>query len=417
VSRETDVPRPGRSWSFYILLLGLVFSPYYIIAHDLLGRPTLFGKALFLVGLTMAIVGIFAYHGRYFFNRLGGSVLLFVWLVAGLVLSLRSVMYGGGIDFFAYRFAFLGIVYGCITMPFIRSMECARILRRVLVWSCVVQAVLGIVHSLYFPYIVTGILVDDGGQAIQILDPGAGAYRENGTLISSNMYGAFLVLGLTLVFAKTPRLTRSALLRVGPLAALLWWGIVLSGSRYAIGAAAVVTGYFLLKSVPNYALTVVLPVAVALFAFSPVVARVQERFAVEGSGGRVAMAATSLDLVTKRMSSLILGVSPAEAVAARTASGQILSDNSYASMMFDYGLPFTLLLLFYLGIVWSSIVRLRGWVLVTAFFIAGQFAVTNALYWDPFILFAGATVLVLDATRGGPARPRSRTLRPVKVVE
>lgn len=417
MTRGLDYRRPARSWSFYLLLFGLAFSPYYIIAHELLGRPTLFGKALFLVTLTTIMIGLFVYHAGYMLHRLGGWMLMLVWISAVIVLSLRSLVYGGAIDLFGYRFAFLVFVYGCVALPFVRDADCVRILRRVLLWSCIVQAVLGIVHSTYFPYIVTGIALDDSGQAIYILDPGQGGYRENGTLITANMYGAFLVFGLILLLANTPRLTRQSLIRVGPLAGLLWWGVILSGSRYALGGAALVTGYFLIKATPSYISSLVLPIAVALFAGSSAIARVQQRFASEGSGGRAAIASAAINLATRRPSRLLLGVPSAEEAAARTSENQILSDNSYAFMVLDYGLPFTALLLFYLGLVWSSIVQLRGWVLVAALFIAGQFAITNALYWDPFLMFAGATVLVVDAMRRDSSRPRRREPLPIGVSE
>jgi hypothetical protein len=395
------IEEPGR-WSLYLLVFCLAFSPYYIIAHELLGQPTLFGKALFLVMLTAAIIGIFVVHAGYIIPRLGGWLLFTVWLCATVVLSLRSEFYGIGLDFFAYRFAFLVFIYGCVALPFVCSPTRIVVVRRVLLWSCVVQAIIGIIHSRYFPYIVTGIPLDDSGQAIYVLDPSLGGYRENGTLITANMYGAFLVLGLILLLANVQRATRRALLRQGPIAALLWWGIALSGSRYALLAAALVTAYFLYRTVPRYVFVIILPAAALIFASSPAFVRMERRFAAEGSGGRVAIAAATLDLGTRRVSSLLLGAPPEEEYAARTGTGQILSDNSFASMMLDYGLPFTLVLLFCLGIVWSALVRLSGWVLVAAVFIIGQFAVTNALYWDPFLLFAGATLLVVNGMRGQP---------------
>lgn len=403
-------PRP---WSFYILLVALAFSPYYMIAHQLLGQPTLLGKALLLAVLTTTIVGLFVWHSRYIVARLGGATLLLVWVIAAITMSVRALVYGGEPNFISYRFAFLVFIYGFVALPFVGRPEHTSALRRVLLWSCIVQAVLGIIHSTYFPYIVTGVPLDDSGQAIYVLNPGQGGYRENGTLITSNMYAAFLVLGLILLFAGTRRLTRRSLLRVGFPAALLWWGVALSGSRYGLAGSALVTAYFLMRSTPRYALPVVFAIAVAGFAYSPAFARMQERFATVGSGGRIAIATASVDLVSRSTSNLLLGVPPAEAAAARTANGQILSDNSYASMAFDYGFPLMLLLLFSIGFAWSSVVKLRGWVMITALFIAGQFAVTNAVYWDPFILFAGATLLVIDATWRSGQRPRGRAQLPV----
>lgn len=384
--------------SFYTFVTAVAFSPYYIVAHELLGRPTLFGKALFLVGLTAAVSALFAFHARVILRRLSGELLLGVWLAAIAVLLVRSIVYNVPIDLFVYRFAFLGFVYVFVALPFAQSPQFAPALRRVLLWSCIVQAVLGIIHNRYFPYIVTGVPLDGTGQAIYLVKPGMGGYRENGTLISANMYGAFLVLGLVLLFVPVRKLTVSSALRVGPVAVLLWWGVVLSGSRFALGGAAITTCYLFLRSAPGYALPIVLPIAATMFLTSSAMTRVEQRFAAEGSGGRVAIATVSAELATRRLSSLLVGVPAAEQASARTASGQILSDNSYASLMLNYGLPFTLLLLFYVGIAWSSVVRIQGWVVVVLVFIAAQFAVTNALYWDPFVLFAGATVLVVDFT-------------------
>lgn len=397
--------RFGGRGSFVILLIALAFSPYYIIAHELLGRPTIAGKALFLAGLTGSMVGIFLYHSRYIIPRLGGVLLVGLWLAAAVLIWIKGYVYGIDLDVFAYRFAFVAVIYGCVALPFVGSVRNVRILRRVLLWSCTVQAVLGIIHSLYFPFIVTGIQLDDSGQAIYVLDPGMGGYRENGTLISSNMYGAFLVFGLMLLFANAPKVNARAFFRIAPVGALLWWGILLSGSRFALAGAVLATGYFLIKSTAPVFAVLAVPAALALFLTSPAMARVQERFAVEGSGGRGAIVTASAELATRRFSSLLLGSTTEEEAAVTTSAGRNISDNSYASLALDYGVPFMLALLFYLGLVWSSIVRLTGWTLLTALFVAGQFAVTNALYWDPFIIYAGTTLLVLDAQRRNAKHP------------
>lgn len=389
-------PRAGRG-SFFLLLTALAFSPYYIIAHELLGRPTIAGKALFLAALTAVMVGIFFYNARFLVPRLGGPMLFGLWLTAIIVIAMKAYVYNVHLDIFAFRFAFVAIIYGCIALPFVSSPARTRVLRRVLLWSCVLEAVIGIVHSLYFPYIVTGIQLDDSGQAIYVLDSGLGGYRENGTLISANMYGGFLVFGLILLFANTKRLDRHSFVRIAPLAAVLWWGIALSGSRYALAGAVLATGYFLVKATAPIVTMIAVPLATVALVLSPAMGQLQQRFENEGTGGRGAIITASIDLATRRFSSLLLGSTTEEEATVVTSAGRNISDNSYASLALDYGVPFALLLVFYLGLTWASLIRARRWALLTALFIAGQFAVTNALYWDPFLIFAGATLLVVDA--------------------
>jgi len=387
----------GNEGSLWLFVAALAFSPYYIVANDLLGRPTIAGKAVLLVAVSGSMVIVSAIHWRYLLRRLGGVLLIGVWLAAAIVLYVKQLVYGIALDLLAYRFAFVGVVYGCAALPFVRSPASVRLLRRVLLWSCVVQAVLGIIHSKYFPYIVTGIPLTDSGQAIYVLPPGSSAFRENGTLISANLYGAVLVLGLFILFAGAGRLRGRTLLRVLAPAALLWWAIALSGSRLALAGGLLATGYALTRSAPAGVAAIAVPAAFAALLLSSVPARVEERFAIEGSGGRGAMLVRSFELATQRFSSAVVGPTPTEAASATTATGQILSDNSYVSLVFDYGWPFALLLIWYFGLIWSSIVTMRGWVLVTSCFVAVQFAITNAIYWDPFLMFAGATLLVVDA--------------------
>lgn len=394
--------------SLLILLFALAFSPYYIIAHELLGQPTIAGKALFLAMLTAAMVGLFVYNARFLLPRLGGVLLLGVWLGAIVVIAIKAYVYGMDLDIFAYRFAFVSVIYGCVALPFVRSARNVTILRRVLLWSCTLQAVLGIIHSLFFPYIVTGIQLDYSGQAIYVLDPGMGGYRENGTMISANMFGGFLVFGLILLFANTPRLTRRSAIRIAPVATALWWAILLSGSRFALAGALLATGYFLVRATAPAIALLAVPVSIAAFVFSPAMAHVEQRFQAEGSGGRGAIVTASVELATRRLSSVLLGSTTEEEATVVTAAGKNISDNSYVSLVLDYGLPYALVLLFYLGLTWSALVRVRGWVLLAVAFVLGQFAVTNALYWDPFLIFAGATLLVVDAVQrdesaGSPA--------------
>jgi hypothetical protein len=358
-----SMERAAGRLSFALFLGVLAFTPYYIIAHFLLGQPTLLGKSIFLALVSVTVIGLFVWHAGFTIRRIGGSSLLVVWVAAALVVFLRFLIYGN-LDAFSFRFAFLVFVYGFVALPFTQSPWQAMWLRRVLLWSCILQAVLGIIHSIYFPYVVTGIEQVGEGQGITVLDPGQGGFRESGTLISANTFGAFLVLGLILLFAGSGRLRAHSMPRVGVLAGILWWGLILSGSRYAIAGGAMVSAYFLIRSVPRVLSPLILAAAAALFFSSDAVARIQSRFAVEGSGGRVAKTALAVQLATEGYASLLIGVRTDREQEARTSGDLMVSDNSYASMVLDYGLPFTLLLLCCIALMWSVILRADGWVFV-----------------------------------------------------
>jgi len=312
------------------------------------------------------------------------------------------------VDFTGERFPILVFVYGCMTLPFMSIPARARRVRQLLIGGCIVQAAVGVIHSLFFPFIMTGVLLEDSTNSFKVLDPGSGALRESGTLISANTFSGFLVLGLLLIAAQATRPQVRFTLRTIPVVALLWWGIALSGSRYAIGVAAMITGYWIAKSAPRWAAPLLLPIAIAIFLATPTAANMRERFAHEATGGRGDVLATGTNLVLQSTTNLLAGATLEDQLAAHTDEGQIISDNSYLEMILTYGLPVALLLILVIGWVWSDLVAMDGWVLATALVIAGQFAVTNALYWDPYILCAGATMLAVDAIPGVHSRERRR---------
>jgi hypothetical protein len=378
-----------------MLLFAIAFAPFYIIAHIFLGQPRLLGKSLFLALWTISVVGAFASHMRGNFRRLGGLTIFALWFAVAMIVFLRFLR-DGAMDLTSVRFPVLVFVYGSAALPFVKSSLRATIIRRLIFWGCVLQALIGVVHSLFFPNLVTGIQIDDSGELFYVLDPGQGGFRESGTLISANTFGIFLVFGLILLFAGVPRATLRSSLRIVPVAALLWWGIALSGSRYSIGAGALVTAYYVWRCAPRWAIPVLLPFAAILFFQSPAVGGMRARFASEGSGGRTAILTAGSDLALARTSNLLLGATLEDQFNTHTNTGQIISDNSYLQMVLTYGLPVTLLLVFMVYSVWTRWVTMKGWVAVTALTIVGQFAVTNALYWDPFLLYAGALLLVVD---------------------
>ena len=404
----------ARSVPFALLIGALTFIPYFIWAHYLLGNPTIFGKAVFLTAITVVLVTTFVLNIRRVVSALGGTWLLTLWAFFATVLVLRSLLYNEGIaQAVSARFGFLFFVYVCATLPFVDDARRRAVLRRVIVWNAVVQASFGIVHRLYFPYVVTGIAIDDSGQGIYFLDPGLGGYRENGTVLSANTYGAYLVLGLIFIFARIRTLDLRAIIRLGPIIGLLYWGIALSGSRYALGSALLLTIVFLLRSLPAFVSPGALVLALVVALSSDTFSRVQQRNADEGSGSRGAKTALALDVVAGNISSVLLGPPNAEIEAARTPDGEPFSDNSYASILLACGVPLAAFFFCFTAIVWSSLVRMRGWVAVTAVFVLGQMAVTNAIFWDGWIVYAGATLLVLhgDAIAGAAPRRLCRAQR------
>jgi hypothetical protein len=161
---------------------------------------------------------------------------------------------------------------------------------------------------------------------------------------------------------------------------------------------------FLFTSIPIYAVPPVLMAAFAALVMSQAFGYMRERFAAEESSGRGPKTVLAFDLASRGAVGVAIGLPTAELQAGSFGDSLTISDDSFAEMVLVLGLQLTLFLPCYVAIVWSSVLRFSGWVSVTVMFLIGRFAITNAMYWDPFLIYAGATLLVVSVPRRVDAR-------------
>jgi hypothetical protein len=386
---------------FLVLVATLAFAPYFIWAHILLGAPSLFGKSLLLSVITTVVYAAFLLNSPYILARIGGPFLL-VCVTLAVVLGLRTILYNETLaDAIEGREGIFYFVYISLFLPFLKTARHRRLLTRIIVWGCLVQAIIGIVHNYYFPYIVTGVALDNSGALMYVLAPGQGGFRENGTVVSSNTYGSLLVLGMILMGAHAKRRSLRSTAVVTAYFGLCLWGIVLSGSRYALISGLAVIGYYVLKATPQGWSLVLLTAFTALVFSTTLLNQTRARFEEEGGGGRGGKTQLALELATSNVPNFLFGVPKVASAEARTADGLNFSDDSYGKLLIDYGVIGAGIVIGCACLLWWMLVRVRGWVTVCLLFLAGQFAVTNAVIWDWWLLYAGATVFLLNAQGGG----------------
>lgn len=120
----------------------------------------------------------------------------------------------------------------------------------------------------------------------------------------------------------------------------------------------------------------------------------------ENSGGRGEKLLLAMKLLGQSWETFLFGVSNSQQILARSNGGYVFSDNSYAYIALNLGLPASILLVkkFYDSIVElmdSAISRL----FLLYFFVC--LGVTNAVLWDPFLFSAILTMALNHARKLG----------------
>ena len=126
----------------------------------------------------------------------------------------------------------------------------AELMTSIIIINVIVQAVFGIIHTYYFPHIVTGIALDDSGVGLYVVEQGEGGYRENGMLIGANVFGNFLTAGVFLMLYTLKKKSIQGKLFLLVSIFLTIWAIYLSGSRYALSMALFICLFYFFKSIP-----------------------------------------------------------------------------------------------------------------------------------------------------------------------
>jgi hypothetical protein len=326
----------------------------------------------------------------------GGFVALAViWL---LVLGSRLAIFGDLVDVLRERYLLLFFVYSAVLRYVAVDPRSRTQLANVLIGALCAQAIFGILHTHLFPFLqVEPDSTGDLGITVA-QDEGSG---ETGTLLVRSGFGDVVVCGqfVLLTERRIPFTLRAVMM------AVMFYAVSLSGARYGqIWSALLTAGLFINRKMDRaapvvLAAMVLAGIAMMLTGWTPFELQSELRFD-EDSGGR----GEKLGLVTDVLSnywplSAFIGVPSSAALSAVTATGVVISDDSYGEIAMDFGLSGLLL---FLTCLFAWLVRWPLSILSTLMliFLLGNFAITNSILWDPWLFyFLLAWWLVYTGTR------------------
>lgn len=325
----------------------------------------------------------------------GFAALAFIWL---LVLAGRIAIFGELVDVLRERYLLLFFVYSAVLRYVAVDPKSHTQLSRLLIGALCAQAVFGILHTHFFPFLQ--VEPDSSGDlGIGVAqDEGSG---ENGTLLVRSTFGDVLVCGqfLLLTERRLPFALRAVLMGV------LFYAVSLSGARYPQVWSALLTAALFINRRMNRAAPVVLAaivlagIAMQLTGWTPFELQSELRFD-EDSGGRAEKLGLVMDVLSNYWPlSAFIGVPTSAALTAVSATGVVISDDSYGEIVMDFGVTGLLLFLTCL-FVW--IVRWPMSLVSAAMliFLLGNFAFTNSILWDVWLFyFLAAWWLVYTETR------------------
>jgi hypothetical protein len=325
----------------------------------------------------------------------GLLALAFVWLI---VLASKTAMFGETVDFLRERYLLLFFIYSAVLRYIAVDPRSRNKLAALLIAATCAQAVFGILHTHFFPYLQ--VEPDTSGDLGITLaqDEGSG---ENGTLLVRSIFGDVLVCGQFLLLSER----RMSFTMRAVLMGAMFYAVTLSGARYAqIWSALLTAGLFINRKMDRaapvvLAAIVLAGIGMALTGWTPFELHSEFR-TDQDSGGR----GEKLGLVVQVLSnywplSAFIGVPQAAALTAVSATGTVISDDSYGEIVMDFGLPGLLL---FMTCLLAWIVRWPMSILSTLMliFLLGNFAITNSVYWDVWqFYFLAAWWLVYVETR------------------
>jgi hypothetical protein len=325
----------------------------------------------------------------------GFLAVAFIWLI---VIAARTAIFGETVDVLRERYLLLFFVFSAV-LRYVAADPASRTkLATLLIAATCAQAVLGIIHTHFFPFLQ--LVADPGGElAVGVeLDQGSG---ESGTLISRSTFGDLLVCGqfVLLLERRIPFTLRAVIMGV------MFYAVSISGARYGqVWSALLTAGLFvnrkMNRAAPVFlAAIVVAAIAVMRTGWTPFELQSELRFD-QDSGGRGEKLGLVIDVLSNYWPlSAFIGVPNTAALSAITSTGVVISDDSYGEIVMDFGLTGLLLWLtcLFVWIVRWPMSMLSALMLI---FLLGNFALTNSVLWDVWLFyFLAAWWLVYTGTR------------------
>ena len=379
-----------------LMVFAIGFYPYMFWASLLFPTAKVLGVTTYIFAITLSIVVVFLLSFKRVFSK-SDLYILFIYLGIVVIFSLaRTIIHDENTSLASYRVVIMIFVYLGAISSILSNRGYAELMTSIIIINVIVQAVFGIIHTYYFPHIVTGIALDDSGVGLYVIEQGEGGYRENGMLLGSNVFGNFLAAGLFLMLyaLKNKSIKGKLILLVSIF--LTIWAIYLSGSRYALIIALFICFIYFFKSISARYFIVPILFGGMFLKFTPILDALLERTKSGGSGGRLDMFLLSIDMITENPVNILIGV-PYRIVATKTTSqGLLISDNSFMLVFTSYGSVIGVLFFLLLFYFILKKIRINFGTIAFLVFTVGLFMFNNAILWDIWLLYAAAILIIIS---------------------
>lgn len=358
-------------------ILPLFFPVQFLGKNIWIVLPVLLIAAMYAVALVKTRQSIA-------FTKFDGGLFVLA-LLGALIYEIREALYSDPGSILDVRYIISPLLFLSVFKIFVQGERNVVFVTRAVVLTCLIQAVLGILHAHFFSYININIETSEF-----VLE--AERTREGGTL-GASIYANVIVCGMFLIVFGSSRSSRVRYVLIETMATLVMlYAVTLSGSRYPMIVASLLTIGLLSRSLLNWRQMAVLLAVVAIASYFIFLneegVELLGIFRLsEDSGGRVDKFITPLMLLSDGLSNFVIGPPSLLTAATFSEDGFGISDNSYMLMALQFGVLFAVSwFTFFTGLLWRNASSYFS-VFFIVYLLLGL-GVTNSILWEPWTFVA-----------------------------
>ena len=375
----------------FVLFIGsLAVYPYLFLFNIFFPSTLSIGKNTFIFIITAIILLCFLLRWKGILSKLGVGTIYFIMFLALMIIIIRHWLYGEGIDkIFLYHIVLTPLLYCGVAYYYLREKEKKEIVKKVIFCSCLIQAIIGLLHFYVFPYIHLGLSPDGLLKIVR----GVGTMREVGTLLAANLYADFILLGM-FILINSYKKWRLPQLAVHILMFILIWGVAISASRWPFIVAALLLMLYFKKLLLSKKIISVLLIVLLLGSFLPnIFIYMAQKVATGEVTVRIAKYQLALSSLLESLPSFLVG--PFFGRADTGIDVTSFSDNSYLLLMITFGVPFICLFLFLFSYIIRKTISINRNYFILLYFLITLF-INNSILWDVWLFYFFATLYSLQ---------------------
>ncbi|MCF7917106.1 MAG: hypothetical protein K9L61_04945 [Candidatus Omnitrophica bacterium] len=397
---------------FGAFLSVLIVYPYLFVLNMIIPSSLLGGKNVYIYGVTIIIIIIFGLRWKFISRVIPLEVVFLLMYFIAIIAFLNLFFYSNIKHIDVLKIPLNLVIYIGVAYSLTANIKNRKILYNVILYSCLVQAVVGIIHYFYFPYIMTGL----GGSrpAYVIADiTTATAQAERGTLGNPNVYSLFLLLGCFLVVYRQKYFRKKWIIEIVYLLTLIT-ALVLSDSRFGLVLSLLLFLIYFSRLKVKRKVIVSLLAGFLIFSFYGLIEEkvrhayhstfLRDKESNKYHLDRISKNKNALDLLVMDSGSILIGPSKEETYQFKVVENNIYSDNSFFLLFHNYGIPTTIIMIFIMWFVYYKTIDIkkRGTILFFIYFLAALW-LYNSILFDIWLLFFSSSLMVLSRrnSRGG----------------